>query len=62
MALEATENEFDFYTHLTKSDEAFIIAVLEAKGRLWSKHFQEVKEEAWDKLKVSTHTICVWME
>ena len=57
MALEPTECEFNLYTHLTKSDEAFIITVLEAKGRLWSKNYQEMKEEAWEKLKASTQFV-----
>ena len=57
MALEPTDSEFNLYTDLTKSDEAFIISVLKAKGRLWSKNYQEMKEEAWDKLKASTQFV-----
>ena len=53
-AMEPTNNTFRFSNYLTRSDEAFITLVLEAKGRQWSASIESTKKAAWDQLKAST--------
>ena len=52
-AMGPANNNFRYTTYLTRSDEAFIILVLEAKGRQWSAKLEDTKTAAWAKLKAS---------
>lgn len=52
-AMGPADNDFRFTTYLTRSDEAFIILALEAKGRHWSANIEEQKAAAWSKMKAS---------
>ena len=52
-AMGPADNNFRFTTYLTRSDEAFIILALEAKGRQWSANIEEQKAATWSKMKAS---------